>query len=687
MNEEQRAAAEAPNGYVQIIAGPGTGKTVTMVGRILELVKRGIDPHRIAAMTFTRAAASELRERVINALGNQSKGIMIGTFHSLAMFLMRKYGEMQRLNIRILSDHDAISICREIEPSISPRTLLKLFKMVSQPPERLETELLKFDKLSEARIRDLEQRFRERRHALNFYDFDEILELFEDFLKRTHATTVSKDIDAVLVDEFQDTCLSQLRIAMYMASECGNMTVVGDPKQSIYAFRGAVPKIFDLMKEFEGVDVREMPLRVNYRSTQPILDVAQRVLLPRQRGYKPVQGTNLKAVTSKASEVPVQIVRLKNGRSEASLIAEQIRKLLDIGVSAQDICVLSASSRAFMSFESAFMAKKIGIRMVGGRQLLRSGAITVFIDYIRVSLDGKDSLALKRTLNNPARGIGPKTMHELESHDSLHVSKIRKLDVKGICDYISQVDNISDLLDKGSKENVRAAIEYIGANLFPNVAYGPLLTAVDIFADDFDALSDSMTFAKYFVNLWALGPDTSEVDKTEENRITCSTIHSAKGLEWPIVFVLGVDRPGFFAAPTEGEDSSNEEELRRLLFVALTRAKRFLTITLESNENDSRLNIHPLQKASSYFRRIDDAIVNSLQSCLNYRLDISKLRPPTPANDDIQFAGFRTGLDVYKEEKENAPQKTEQKRKQSTTGPVKIRKTNQPSVMNFFKPK
>ena len=550
MNTQQREAVEAPKGYVQIVAGPGTGKTFTLVERIVACLQ-SVKPEHCIVMTFTNAAAREIREKVAKREPERAKNIIFGTYHGVALLLLRRAG----CTLGVADESDSRQVLKELGELKFGEALGKIsrYRMGSSS--------------SSGRTKTLAQKYERRLNALGLMDFDGIL---LQFLEHLRSSGPPQWVEAVFIDEFQDTCPTQLEIALELAKASGNLTVVGDPDQSIYSFRNANPLNFLLMRQ-KVVNSRVVKLETNYRSTGGILNQANEVI----RGNPGREELCLRPVAK--LNIPPQIVECNSVEEEARKVSRQVNALLALGVKPEEIAILARTLYGLRAIEMQLAIASVPVRICGGRRLAEKADVRAIIDFLRVAVDPGDSLAILRTLNVPKRGIGEATLKNIFGDDPMknaHLDSIRDAAVSSnlrikLDDYLAFIEGI-DLL------NLKEAIESIGNR---TDAKDETIRILQMSFDQciFDPNSE-LSQAAQFVGMWVLV--AAEVSYSR-SCVTLSTIHSAKGLEWPVVFAVNCS-PSRYAVSSE--DHADE---RRLLYVAITRAKFFLSMSFNGEQGKS----------------------------------------------------------------------------------------------------
>lgn len=687
MNDLQRKAAEAPNGYVQVLAGPGTGKTVTLVNRACELLSRGVDPSKLIIMSFTRAASHEIRERIARKINDPTitRKVVVGTFHSIAIRMIRRFTPANEKRIGIANDNEKELVINQLieefgwsvdvpsflsdwlpnPPKTPPALKRELAKVISVFQQEVSNE--KYDntaKLNELKsypqkLQKFVSAYLDRMKQLDRVDFDGLLVKFYEMLKSPIGPQIQSQAEAILVDEFQDTSTLQLLSTLELASKCGNLTVVGDPDQSIYGFRNANPRNFQVMMDILP-DCLTRYLEDNYRSEQPILDVALNVIRSQPRF---ASDRALKARGRNKYATPVQMLKCFDGSvsNSVEVVCKQVETLIQAGVKPSEICVLSRSSTSFPTYEARFLSRNIPLRLVGGKKHLTEPKVMATICFIRICLDATDSLAIQQSLHyakpspkNLKLGSymenGALTLGILEKYSSslkqfksfLELVKSFKNTLNTLmCQTENRVWNSQEVENPSAsilKSFIREISNLTGADC------GILFDTVDQFEevckDEESPLlrgtnpENTLLFIEEYVKLWALGPSNSISDEVSED-VTLSTIHSAKGLEWPVVFVVGYGETAL---------SMHSDELR-LFYVALTRAKSLLVLPTYS-----QLLVKLLTADSKTFLQPNISInTAALGDCVNRK--IKSIAPPD-ANpktkktnmgtlqifDDFQFA-------------------------------------------------
>jgi len=597
LNPEQRRAAEHGDGAALVLAGAGSGKTRVIVERLAYLVQeRGVDPRNLLALTFTNKAANEMRERVAARLDAEQFPAWVGTFHSFGLFLLRRHvGVLDRSsNFTIFDDADQLSLMKRLikelpegKTPISPRDALG---WISDFKQRLETPDPSdgVDSPEDETRLVLWNRYHDTLQRANAVDFDDLLVLpakilqeHEDVRRRFHDR-----FQYIHVDEYQDTNHAQYVLAKLLGEGSGNLFVVGDEDQSIYSWRGAdIRNILDFGRDFSDATV--IRLEQNYRSARPILDAANAVV-----GHN-VNRLGKTLWTDIAKGEPVRYYEAIDGEDEAQYVVEDItRRSLQPGA----VAVLYRTNAQSRVMEEALRRAGMAYVVVGGVQFYARKEVKDVLAYLRVIVNSNDDVSLRRVINTPTRGIGATTLTQLDGisrlreqplmttlrdveHDQTLSSRARNavLDFVHLIDELAlQAENLSvaDLV-----EEILEKTEY--RNYVKNSDekdYRNRLEILDEFVSacaNFDA-AEGGTVIEFLQDLALL----SDVDNLNDDTpaVTLMTCHSAKGLEFDHIFLVGLEE-GLLPHASSQYDEEEVEEERRLCYVAMTRARKSLTLT------------------------------------------------------------------------------------------------------------
>ena len=594
LNPYQREAAEHIDGPLLILAGAGSGKTKTLTSRLAYLIGEiGIDPGNTLTLTFTNKAASEMRERALGMINNQtSYPPLLCTFHKFGLLFLKFHIEkLGRKNNFVIIDSDdkkrlLRSIVKELKINLNISFLaseISKYKNSLLTPEvaREKAELQDYQKAAK-----VYEAYQENILENNLVDFDDLLMLTYRILDENPELRreISNRYRYIMVDEYQDTNELQLKLLEHLVSEHNNLCVVGDDDQSIYGWRGAnIRNILEFAENFRGA--KTIKLETNYRSTNPILKAANTLIEHNSNRL----GKN--PVSHKGDGPEVKLQHSLDEVHEAKSIAKEIKELLSQGEHPDDIAVLYRINALSRSLEEGFTKEGLGFKLIGGMRFYERAEIKDIISYFRVLSNPNDDFSFLRIINKPKRGIGKASIGKLQKvaykkqisfHASLKRSTQKELEAlvgKKVAKALKKLLKEIKMLQTEIKDSL-----YNFVTLFEEVIklkeyYGNLI-------DGFDRVLNIDEFYGYFRDAIIKNPELtldeflnditlqSEQDQVEGEIITIMSIHAAKGLEFEHLFVIGMEEEFF---PLLG-DGCNMEEERRLGYVAITRAKRDLTL-------------------------------------------------------------------------------------------------------------
>ncbi len=626
LNESQYAAAAAVEGAYLIIAGAGTGKTRTLVYRVARLVELGYDPKSILLLTFTRKAANEMMNRATVLLDKRCSKIRGGTFHSFANLTLRKYAEAVGLtsNFTILDQTDTADVINLIRTQSGlvtdkkrfpkKNTLNKIYSLSvnkDKPIEEIVEEDYPHFRNLLPQILEINKIFVSYKRKNNLLDYDDLLIYLNIFLQKfgASAKNLLSDIKFVMVDEYQDTNSLQAEIVQGLTRLSKNIMVVGDDSQSIYSFRGADFKnIIDFPNLYD--DVKIIKLEENYRSIQPILDFANRII------DTSVQKYDKHLFTRKTGGNLPNIIAAENENLESQFVVEKILELREEGVPLNDIAVLFRSS--FFSFDLEIELNKANIpyQKFGGMKFIETAHIKDVLAFLRIASNPKDIVSWYRVLLLH-EGVGPKTAQLVLDELSLGRLTIAEHPDKQSSFKNQRIIELFKVLYKLHTEKTSPSEK---AELSLNY-YDKLFTAK---YDDFNKRKKDLEIFQNIVENYrsldslladmAIEPIIDSVvdiegEDKEDEILTLSTIHSAKGLEWHSVFIIHtVD--GYFPSSRSADNIETLEEERRLMYVASTRAKQNLFVTYPMNMYDREKGI-TLSKPSRFISDIDASLAEN----------------------------------------------------------------------------
>ncbi len=602
LNDKQKEAVLATEGPCLVIAGAGSGKTKVLTHKIAYLIEeKQIKPWNILAITFTNKAANEMKERITNLIGENANEMWIGTFHSICIRILRKYIDRIGFNsdfiifdtsdqktlakqcIKSLNLDDKIFTDRGVISEISNAKNEMLTPM--QYKLRTNNEMRK-EKIAE--VYDMYQRKLKENNAL---DFDDIINYTIQILTENPDALeyYSEKFKYVLVDEYQDTNKAQFTLITLLSGRYGNITVVGDNDQGIYSFRGAdITNILNFEKDFPGTKI--IKLEQNYRSTKAILDAANAVIKHNEKKYEKNLWTE-----KEGGKLPC-IARLDNEYEEANYIVEQINRLKrEEYYKYSDFTVLYRMNAQSRSIEDIFRRENIPYKMIGGLKFYERKEIKDTIAYLRLIHNQADNLSLQRIINEPKRGIGSTSMEKIESIGAANnismYNVIKNAEQYGLNKVFLNsrefINTIEDLASKKDKMLISELIKevlnktgYTRALELENTAQAESrIENINEFltvAMEFEEENAENSLAEFLESI-TLSSDIDGMEETDDS-VTLMTLHSAKGLEFPVVFLIGMEEGLFPSYRSIGEQRELEEE-RRLCYVGITRAREYLFLT------------------------------------------------------------------------------------------------------------
>ena len=604
LNPAQLEAVTAPDGPVLVIAGAGSGKTRTIVHRLAWLAEQGVPASDMLLLTFTRKASREMLLRATDLLGYSIGGVHGGTFHSFAFSVLRQYRPAWAEGpVTVMDSADsasAIQQCKErLKVGKGDRSFPKTQTIIGLLSKARNKEISIGDVLQRDAqhllphadaLESIGEAYRGYRRQHGLLDYDDLLFVLEDLLKGDPeagreglAERFRERYRYIMVDEYQDTNRVQARLVRLLAGEAGNVMAVGDDAQSIYAFRGAdVRNILDFPKLFPGT--RVIRLEENYRSTQPVLDVANAVLAPASEGFR----KNLFTTKENTPKTPrVRLVRPMSDLTQANVVAARVEELLD-RYQAKEIAVLFRAGYQSYHLEVALSKRGIKFRKYGGLRYAEAVHVKDVVAFVRLAINPLDMPSFERVAGL-SKGVGTKTAEKI-----YHVAAQGDFDaLRKACTKYPDLWSDMLLLDKLREHNLTPAalIEMVIEH------YTPRLQA--IFPDDWprrqQGLSELAHIASAYTDLEQFVADLSletpedDADEFDEaGRVVLSTIHSSKGLEWDAVILLDLVEDRFPSRHALVRPEDFEEE-RRLMYVACTRAREdlelFVPATLYSRQN------------------------------------------------------------------------------------------------------
>jgi DNA helicase II / ATP-dependent DNA helicase PcrA len=600
LNPAQREAVLHVDGPLLVVAGAGSGKTRVLTHRVAHLIRaHGVKPNEILAITFTNKAAAEMRERLERTLGRTARAIWILTFHAACGRILRR--EAERLGYRssftIYDQADQVRLVKacleELGKDPKRFTPRGIHSQISNAKNQLispEDYAARVASFWDQTVAEVYERYQQRLFSSNAVDFDDmlmltvqVLERFPEALERWQTT-----FRHVLVDEYQDTNHAQYRLLQLLAAKHRNVFAVGDPDQSIYAFRGAdIRNILDFERDFGGAGV--VALEQNYRSTNAILEAANAVI-DNNRDRKP------KRLWSELGQGdPVEAVEVEDEHAEARFVAAEIARQVEAGSSAAEIAVFYRTNAQSRVLEDVLVRQGVPYQVIGGPRFYERAEIKDAVAYMAVVHNSTDAVSLMRIANRPRRGIGDTSIQRLVAHaDALGISLwdatadpeaagVAAASARAIRSFRSMMESLmASAQELEVDEFVRAVLDRSGTIEAYEAertieARGRIENLEELVgsAQEYRARVEEPTLAGFLEEVQLQSDqDTLSADTAQ---VTLMTIHNAKGLEYRVVFLIGMEE-GIFPHSRSIEDNEVEEE-RRLAYVGMTRAMERLTLT------------------------------------------------------------------------------------------------------------
>ena len=606
LNEQQRAAVFHTEGPLLILAGAGSGKTRVLTHRIAYLIdEKGVNPWNILAITFTNKAAGEMRERVDRLVEFGAESIWVSTFHSMCVRILRRYidriGFDNGFTIYDTDDQKTLmkSICKKMDIDTKVYKERTLLSVISSAKNEMVTpaefEVKAAGDFGRQKIAGVYWEYEKQLKANHALDFDDLLmktvqlfqtqpEVLEHYQERFRY---------IMVDEYQDTNTVQFKLISLLASKYQNLCVVGDDDQSIYKFRGAdIKNILSFEEQF--ADARVIKLEQNYRSTSNILNAANAVIR-NNRGRK-----DKTLWTDQGEGEKLHLRQFDTGYDEAEYVAEDIRKEVRDGASYHDFAVLYRTNAQSRLFEEKFVACNIPYKIVGGVNFYARREIKDLLAYLKTIDNGQDDLAVRRIINVPKRGIGLTTINRVQdSADARGIGiyeALKGLDlIPGIGRSAAKLDSFVALIEYFKSRTGQVSLSDLMKEIIEMTAYVESLEAED--KEDAQARIENIDellskIAAYeemcedeeqpstlsgFLEEVALVADIDSLDENQDY-VVLMTLHSAKGLEFPQVYLAGME-DGLFPSYMSIDEPEELEEERRLCYVGITRAEQNLTLT------------------------------------------------------------------------------------------------------------
>ena len=651
LNDMQELAVYHTDGPLLILAGAGSGKTRVLTHRVAYLIKeKGVEPYQIMAITFTNKAADEMRERIDKLVGFGADQVWVSTFHSACVKILRRFADQvgYKNDFTIYDADDQKKVMRDIIKMMNLDTKMFKEKGVVAKISDFKNKLMTVSDVRDIATHDFKERtisqiYEEYQRILkksNAMDFDDlIMKTVELFQKHPEVLEMYQErLKYIMVDEYQDTNMAQFKFVQLLASKYQNICVVGDDDQSIYKFRGAdIGNILSFENHFENA--RVVKLEQNYRSTKNILDAANAVI-------KNNEGRKDKTLWCDEDRGDkIEVYQAEDGFAEAEMVADTIKEEVDNGrADYNDYAILYRTNAQSRALEEKLMMKNIPYKIIGGQNFYQRREIKDILAYLRIIANPTDDLSVERVINVPKRGIGQTTVDKVKTYAreqdiNLYEAFLKASEVPGINagtatkikGFTDMIEELSNMLGPSSELPVEGeelpsspySIKDVVDKLIELTGYVAELVAEE--TDEADGRIENIDelvskVAEYEEN--AEQPNlgefleevslVSDIDTLDENSsyVVMMTVHSAKGLEYPHIFLCGMEDglfPSYMTIMSEDEEELEEE--RRLAYVAITRAMKKLTVSYAKRRmirGETQYNM-----ISRFVKEIPTKIVNS----------------------------------------------------------------------------
>lgn len=640
LNDEQRKASSIIDGTVLVMAGAGSGKTKVLTTRIANLIENGVNDYNILAITFTNKAAKEMRDRVNNLIGDVSS--FIGTFHSFGLRIIRENHDLLKLpsNFSIIDSDDTITIIKKIlkdmnldSKSYSPSYVRNRISFIkNQMLSDMELDRL-FNTSIDRIVVEIYHKYNKKLLESASVDFDDLLLLPVRLFEQNKAILehYQDKYKYILIDEYQDTNPVQYKMSVMLASKYKNIFVVGDMNQSIYAFRQAdFRNIINFEKDFKNCIT--IKLEHNYRSTNNILKAANEVISHNK------ERKDLRLFSDKGDGVKIKYFRSYDEKHEITLVIEEINKLLNEGYEPTDIAILYRTNAQSRAIEDVFLSKGIPYKVYGSYYFYNRREIKDLISYLRLIYNHNDEVSLKRIINVPKRGIGDASINTIENNSIANGTSMfeslesrKELEFKNLileltkdAENMSLTELIDDVLTKSKIKEELSRSKLLDDEIrLENLMEFKSITA------SFEERTGSVNLGDFLEEVSLISDMSNHTE--EGNTVTLMTLHSAKGLEFKVVFLVGMEE-GIFPHNISIIEGNIEEE-RRLCYVGITRAKDRLYITNAKRRmlyGKDNMNI-----PSRFIAEIDDTLIETNESKDNLKV-VNKKEMYTEANNEIK---------------------------------------------------
>ncbi|MCA0970623.1 DNA helicase PcrA [Halobacillus litoralis] len=633
LNTEQKSAVTHTEGPLLIMAGAGSGKTRVLTHRIAYLLsEKEVGPRNVLAITFTNKAAREMKERVESLVGNDAEKIWMSTFHSMCVRILRR--DIDRIgydrNFSILDSSDQLTVIKQVLKELNldpkkwdPRAMLGAISNAKNELMTAKDFEKKAANMHDEQVAQIYKGYQKRlrkNQSLDFDDlimqtlalFDQVPEVLESYQRR---------FQYIHVDEYQDTNHAQYQLVKYLADRYQNLCVVGDSDQSIYAWRGAdIQNILNFESDYPNA--KTILLEQNYRSTELILSAANNVI-DNNGGRKPKR-----LWTDNAGGEKIQYHKAGTERDESLFVTDKIEDLIRQGkYRYQDVAILYRTNAQSRTIEETFVKAGIPYQMIGGTKFYDRKEIKDLLAYLRLIANPNDDLSFQRVVNEPKRGVGKTSMDKMQAyatdHDISLYEAAAEVDFVGVSakaaksiisfrkmiqtwaeqqEFLSATDMVQEVIDKTGYEEMLLNEKSIEAeSRLENIEEFKSVTK------NFEENAEDKTLVAFLTDLALIADiDSMNDDPDSDDSVTLMTLHSAKGLEFPVVFLIGMEESIFPHSRALMDDDQMEEE-RRLAYVGITRAERELFIShAKMRTLYGRTNMNPI---SRFIQEIPDELV------------------------------------------------------------------------------
>jgi DNA helicase-2/ATP-dependent DNA helicase PcrA len=589
LNDQQKQPVMNYNGASMIIAGPGAGKTKTLVSRTAYMIEDGVDPHSILLFTFTRKGANEIKDRVESYIGKKASGVTVGTYHSFCMRVLRKYCDYLgwTKNFSIYDTDDQTAVLKKIvdgdmKPAVVAHEISMLKERMISPAKARQDAAYSYD----ANIARYYTSYMQAMKQVNAFDFDDLIyftiRLFEEHPEVQ--AKINKKYIYIVADEAQDSSPRDLELIRRLGGDSMNVCLIGDNDQSIYAFRGSdINTVFDFVCEN---NMKQFVLGQNYRSTRTIVNASRSMIKNNRVMFEK------DIFTDNTKGDPVVVMARDSQDREASSVVRVIKQCVRAGYKHSDIAILYRMSYLSRKIEDSFLKNSVPYTVLSGCPFYERKEVKDVLSYLRFICNDSDQIAFERILNTPKRSIGNTslnkiitlqdelscaTMGESKILDACKEIKLRGKQQDNLKKFVAIIETLSDFVEAHTPQEIIKEI-ITQTDYFTYLVHDDPESADDRIANilELEEIASEYTNVHEFVNNMVLSNVDPE-DEEENDRVSMMTMHSSKGLEFPVVVIIGATdgiTPHYKAI-----DAGDIEEERRLFYVSMTRAKKNLFIT------------------------------------------------------------------------------------------------------------